>query len=55
MEKLVEEAFANVCKPVQLFAFVRFKLSVLEPPSEMGDVPIERDPDDVSEMEEFCN
>ena len=55
MVSRVEEAFANVWRPVQLFALAMFRLSALVPPSEMGELPTVIEPDEVRPMVEFAS
>ena len=40
-ERYVDEAFTNLCNPVQLFALARFKSAVNVPPKETGDPPMD--------------
>ena len=40
-ERAVEDAFTNLCKPVQSFELARFKSAVNVPPNDTGEPPIE--------------
>ena len=52
-ERLDDEAFWNVCNPVQLLALVRLRESVAVPPRETGEPEMVRPPPFESVIEEF--